>query len=754
MVYDERSNYVGDTHWREDYHFEEGEEVELERGGILVQVAECVGRRDQDLSELLDKRLKEREERNTAKTGNSGSFPPSSRALTNSFSTPSDYSKPSIPRTGLAQVKSKSLNALLGTPSGRYGRAIVLDTSPFEMRQRTLDENENNVERPAKRHKKELTSQRNGYAQNLIGTPLTLSAMPTRNVPLKLDRSLLSKSKIPHDVGILDLLGHDENKARVKTSNTDEGQSTRRKKPDAFTTTAIEQIVLPDLGLAKSTATPLSNRNKGEMDCETVPGSGSSISLKDDGFVDIDELVIKSHNGPTEKSQRRQATPEHSGKPLKFQHDNEFGTESISCTPENVLQEVLRPKSLGTILQPEQNVNPLRIRSRSRKKLLYMSRIPPGPEGEPTGRNPRLTDESQFKHDGVTSPVHSQATLRLDAFAEKQRVRLQARINENCQRASNEKQPSSNEDVGLDHQAIDDLLSRRDQPRNKKIMKIQSHSLQSTALQAQRALSNASFLTSAKETFDHLSPLERLIGQDLPVKHTKEPVADVDEFPVHSVRATSSPSMKVSASTVTLASCMNITAGNVAEQRKLFRPPRGRCESDMTRDILKPNAEHHSGLSGKKAATIIPQPTNSETFGGEENCIITSKGETLKPTESVAGPPLADLGHSPAARLTYPKTRNTRTSKECDSAGRSPTNTEQLQISVAPAVLPTRRIRPLDIASKLSLKETYKLPVPPFHNTALPVLVGTTLAQPVVSKLGPWSPEAYDLMGWRPKTAE
>ena len=61
MVYDERSNFVGDTHWREDTTFDEGEELELERGGIMVEVGECVGTREQDLSELVDKRVKERE---------------------------------------------------------------------------------------------------------------------------------------------------------------------------------------------------------------------------------------------------------------------------------------------------------------------------------------------------------------------------------------------------------------------------------------------------------------------------------------------------------------------------------------------------------------------------------------------------------------------------------------------------------------------------------------------------------------------
>src|ERR1700721_1054828 len=67
MVYDERFNFVGDTHWREDYKFDDGEELELERGGIMVEVADFVGRKDQDLSELLDKRLKEGKARVAAK---------------------------------------------------------------------------------------------------------------------------------------------------------------------------------------------------------------------------------------------------------------------------------------------------------------------------------------------------------------------------------------------------------------------------------------------------------------------------------------------------------------------------------------------------------------------------------------------------------------------------------------------------------------------------------------------------------------
>ncbi|KAI8231079.1 hypothetical protein K4K54_000297 [Colletotrichum sp. SAR 10_86] len=59
MVYDERGNFIGDMHWNEDFAFGEGEEFNLERGAVIVQVAECIGTKDQDLTDLLDKRARD-----------------------------------------------------------------------------------------------------------------------------------------------------------------------------------------------------------------------------------------------------------------------------------------------------------------------------------------------------------------------------------------------------------------------------------------------------------------------------------------------------------------------------------------------------------------------------------------------------------------------------------------------------------------------------------------------------------------------
>ena len=166
MVYDEKSNFVGDTHWKGSLDFQEGEELELERGGILVEVGECIGKKDQDLTELVDKRVKEREERAAAKAANDS---PSASFLRNQ-GTPA----PS------ALLRPKPLNAML-TPTGHYGRAVVPTTSPFEERQ-VASRDENGP--PAKRRKQnDPTSSRNGYAQNLMGATLSLGSSKPSSTP-------------------------------------------------------------------------------------------------------------------------------------------------------------------------------------------------------------------------------------------------------------------------------------------------------------------------------------------------------------------------------------------------------------------------------------------------------------------------------------------------------------------------------------------------------------------------------------------
>ncbi|KAF7865397.1 hypothetical protein EAF04_006373 [Stromatinia cepivora] len=189
MVFDERANLVGDAHWREKASLDEGAELELERNGILVEVSEFIERRDQDLTELIDKRVKEREERFIARNGDSSParFPAS---IIRSQS------------IAAAHLKPKPLNSILGTPSGHYGKALIPNTSPFEQRQmlNASHASENDSPRSTKRRKaNEPLPNKISFAQNLIGatlsfTPTPLSTGPMRYESLKLKSIQQSES--------------------------------------------------------------------------------------------------------------------------------------------------------------------------------------------------------------------------------------------------------------------------------------------------------------------------------------------------------------------------------------------------------------------------------------------------------------------------------------------------------------------------------------------------------------------------------
>ncbi|KAI0600700.1 hypothetical protein F4775DRAFT_545085 [Biscogniauxia sp. FL1348] len=171
MVYDERGNFVGDTHWCEDYDFGEGEELQLERGSSIVQVAECVGSRDQDLSELVDKRAQEKVKRQSAALAR--------RAPPVESTTPQAAS-PHF------QLQQRPLHSVIGTPTGHHGRAVLPVESPFEERQRQVASPLHDSARPAKRRKPEISPpSKSGYAQSLFGATLTLSGRPLSSAPIR-----------------------------------------------------------------------------------------------------------------------------------------------------------------------------------------------------------------------------------------------------------------------------------------------------------------------------------------------------------------------------------------------------------------------------------------------------------------------------------------------------------------------------------------------------------------------------------------
>lgn len=164
MVYDDRGNFIGDSHWHSGGTLDEGEELELDRGSAIVQVADCTGSREQDLTELLDKRAREVEQR---------------RASAAARTTPAKQT-PARRREGQPQphfqLKHRPLSAIVPSP-GPIGRAAISDRSPFEAR-RAEAGGEQWPPATKKRRVSASPPSKKGFAQNLFGAKLTLSSCP------------------------------------------------------------------------------------------------------------------------------------------------------------------------------------------------------------------------------------------------------------------------------------------------------------------------------------------------------------------------------------------------------------------------------------------------------------------------------------------------------------------------------------------------------------------------------------------------
>ncbi|ODA80454.1 hypothetical protein RJ55_03412 [Drechmeria coniospora] len=175
MVYDERGNFIGDAHWQGACAVvEEGEELALDRGSAIVQVAECVGEREQDLSEVLDRRVREVEKRRAEAAAKT----PAARVATRRQE-----------GTGQPHLHhQRPLTSIAASP-GPLGRAAVSDRSPYEVRlAAATDDPDGN---PKRRRLDVSPPSKAGYAQNLFGTQLTLSSCP---VPLG-GRSTATKTR-------------------------------------------------------------------------------------------------------------------------------------------------------------------------------------------------------------------------------------------------------------------------------------------------------------------------------------------------------------------------------------------------------------------------------------------------------------------------------------------------------------------------------------------------------------------------------
>ncbi|ETS03374.1 hypothetical protein M419DRAFT_7314 [Trichoderma reesei RUT C-30] len=123
MVYDDGGGFVGDGHWQGDEsEVAEGLEMNLDRGMAIVQLLECTGSREQDLGEVLGKRVREVEERRV-----------SAAAKVSSSAAPSNPAKRSRGVESVVETPPATTpaNALPLPPRNEgSGVAAVVETSP------------------------------------------------------------------------------------------------------------------------------------------------------------------------------------------------------------------------------------------------------------------------------------------------------------------------------------------------------------------------------------------------------------------------------------------------------------------------------------------------------------------------------------------------------------------------------------------------------------------------------------------------
>lgn len=186
MLYDVPRNLIGDTHWTGDDGPQDGDELTLDKGGVLVQVAECCGRTETDLTEL-------KASKKNWNLGQRSSSPVRAMQTPGARPIPATIQTPVAVQSGApgsrVQLKHRSLNALLGTPKGRIGKASLPMRSPFEERNAGTDNEYWEEGRPPK--KPRLAQQ---HARNITRTTPSKRG-PQKEAPLWQRTSDLPRKK-------------------------------------------------------------------------------------------------------------------------------------------------------------------------------------------------------------------------------------------------------------------------------------------------------------------------------------------------------------------------------------------------------------------------------------------------------------------------------------------------------------------------------------------------------------------------------
>ena len=414
MVYDGSRNYIGDMHWREDQILQDGDEFELDRG-VLIQVGEATGSMEQDLAGLFEKRKKAPEIAVDAE----GSHHPVAVSM----------ARPTAVQP--SQLRPKTLNALLGTPKGRIGRAALPTKSPHELRM----ESENNSwdqDRLAKRQRIELQS----------GRTVEPNKMPPPRVP--------ASFRVP-DEGV---------KMTVFGAVIDK-QSEEQRVP-----TAIQNLDLLPVGNLVSVSRSKSDKkgNASKRLVEQLPKG------KYDGSGSSDDSTARQREKLDEDAQ---ASPKAKSIAKRLDHEPKTGNARTSTIAKPV--EVASDKNIASTNERPKQTLKLQMASRKpRKKLLYRDLLPQ--ESTAIGRSSSdVSVLDRSSRDGNTSSRPDKR--RKDPMAEfhqEEQERLKARLGKHRAKEmhwENEREElcgDAPEDLFLSQEDIDNVPAKNRRTGEKK----------------------------------------------------------------------------------------------------------------------------------------------------------------------------------------------------------------------------------------------------------------------------------------------
>ena len=438
MVYDERGNFVGDAHWSEDYDLGDGDELQLERGGVIVQVGECTGRRDQDLSELIDKRAQEKAQRQSAALARrqptrepATPRAPACAGFAASIAGDGGVSGSAATATSAPhfQLRHQPLHRLIGTPSGHYGRALIPTESPYEQRRQQSDASplQDDANHPAKRRKRDISPpSKSGYAQSLFGASLTLSGRPMSSAPVrhKLARPIPPRQDDPcpassdrsnPDVGMESVISAPRvlvvaDKERDIVTGTRHLSPPRGRKPESCRASSPMLVEnspkpqrLPELSCGRASGPPnsrnvgpaLNNKQRGPL--ESVPVNEERGSMHSaNQLINPDVSKRQVLNSKSEEAIRRQER----GKLLETKRQKSrqvMGSKEILHRDQSVVDSVPSDQASAVVdankaTATEEPRTELRIRPRKKPGLMMLSaRLPGTRPGSNSKENSRDT---------------------------------------------------------------------------------------------------------------------------------------------------------------------------------------------------------------------------------------------------------------------------------------------------------------------------------------------------------------------------